>query len=193
MSVDSVTGCWNWTRATSNGRPFFRRNGKALLVYRALWEWLEGTPLKRSDFICHHCDNGLCCNPAHLFLGDQTANMRDMAQKHRNFSAVHPEAHAAAVRKGVQTRRDHPERNACGMRNGRKTRPESTPRGENHWMKTNPSLIRHGSEVHNALFSMAQVEEIRRDTRTLKTIALDYGCHFSTIGLIRSGKHYKFQ
>ncbi len=33
--------------------------------------------------VCHTCDNGLCCEPGHLFLGEQDDNNKDRAKKGR--------------------------------------------------------------------------------------------------------------
>ena len=94
VNKDSVTGCWNWTRGKVwSGYGYFYLPGPERIQVRAhreAWELTNG-PIPAGLFVLHRCDNPLCCNPAHLFLGTQTDNMRDMDKKGRrklshNFS-----------------------------------------------------------------------------------------------------------
>jgi len=41
-------------------------------------------------FICHHCDNPLCINPEHLFVGTAQENFDDMHSKGRCKLGMHP-------------------------------------------------------------------------------------------------------
>lgn len=77
--------CWIWQGAVANrGYPYgiFYANNKALKAHRVSFEIFNCRPPEK--FVLHKCDNPRCVNPAHLFEGTQTDNMRDCAAKGRN-------------------------------------------------------------------------------------------------------------
>jgi hypothetical protein len=48
----------------------------------AHWFLLEQRPSKGKE-ACHTCDNKLCVNPDHIFIGSRSDNMRDCVEKGR--------------------------------------------------------------------------------------------------------------
>lgn len=81
VSIDPDSGCWNWSAAKSKGYGVFIMHHKRHSAHRLSFSIAAHDP--GSKFVLHRCDNPACVNPAHLFVGDQTANMQDMAAKGR--------------------------------------------------------------------------------------------------------------
>lgn len=84
VEKDIHTGCWRWTGATINkGYGKINIEGKTLLTHRVSWEVFNNKKIPQNDLVLHKCDNGMCVNPDHLFLGNHKDNTQDMMQKKR--------------------------------------------------------------------------------------------------------------
>lgn len=79
--------CWPWmgVRQPSGHGQFAiaTRPGKLTAAHRYAWTLANG-PIPDGMKVCHRCDHGWCVNPAHLFLGTQADNLRDMREKDRH-------------------------------------------------------------------------------------------------------------
>lgn len=94
--------CWPWkAKSKIAGYGIIQRGGRGVpkvLAHRAVWETLNG-PIPEGEghhgtVVLHICDNRLCCNPAHLRLGTQADNVRDMDAKGRRVAVLrHGEEH----------------------------------------------------------------------------------------------------
>lgn len=75
--------CWQWTGG-GNGYGY----GQVRISYRQVradqfsWELARGE-VPPGKLVLHKCDNHLCVNPAHLFLGTRQDNARTMQSKGR--------------------------------------------------------------------------------------------------------------
>lgn len=76
--------CWPWTGYKSHqGYGRIGGLGRDLqLCHRVAYELTYG-PIPDNVAVLHHCDNPPCCNPAHLFLGDNQDNVDDKMEKGR--------------------------------------------------------------------------------------------------------------
>lgn len=84
--------CWEWTGTkTKAGYGCIwigpRKTGNNRRAHRVSWEIAHNQKIPNDLYILHHCDNPLCVNPNHLFLGTQKDNSDDMRSKGR---AVYP-------------------------------------------------------------------------------------------------------
>ncbi len=81
--VIKTDNCWLW-----NGPVDARGYGETMIkhkpkrAHRLAYEYTHGA-IPPGLYVCHHCDNPLCVNPDHLFLGTAKDNTTDMVNKGR--------------------------------------------------------------------------------------------------------------
>ena len=88
VDVRGPSDCWEWQGAPGNhgyGTIIAGRGGRlgSYLAHRLSWEIHFGS-IPLGMCVLHHCDNRICVNPDHLFLGTKSDNHRDMCRKGRN-------------------------------------------------------------------------------------------------------------
>lgn len=190
------SGCWLWLRTTiSSGYgsmtiPFNRSVHLAHRISFAVWR----RDLMAGEWVLHKCDNPLCINPQHLFLGDHTANTMDMVRKGRsalggkNGSHKLTEATVLMIREtgGISTplMREHglSRQQVCDILTGVAWPHVGGPR--------------RGSKKQGASHYMAKITEdvarsIFRDPRTHQKIANSHGISREAVTLIKNGKTWR--
>lgn len=87
LAPGAFNECWLWQGCTNPGGYGVIQAGRAqrtiFLAHRVSWE-LHNGPIPNGLDCLHECDNPPCCNPHHLFLGDDAANMADKIMKGRH-------------------------------------------------------------------------------------------------------------
>lgn len=76
-------GCWEWTASrTRDGYGKVKSKQKVYATHRLAYIFTHGSI---PDGLCvlHKCDNPVCVNPEHLFLGTHSDNMQDCVRKGR--------------------------------------------------------------------------------------------------------------
>jgi hypothetical protein len=93
------SGCWEWQgfrHPSGYGQIYL--HGKKWSAHRASYRLHKGEIPAGMD-VCHSCDNKPCCNPDHLWLGDQRANSLDVVSKGQHYALAKthcPHGHAYA-------------------------------------------------------------------------------------------------
>ncbi len=107
--LHNASGCWMWngTRHTPNGAYAYQSGEMVVLnrkvrAHRVAWMVYRG-PIDAGQFVLHKCDNPLCVNPDHLYLGSHADNMRDMAVRGRTHWKKVSSELAAEIRASTES------------------------------------------------------------------------------------------
>ena len=84
--IKKTDSCWIWTSTISknNGYGQFKLNNRTMSAHRVAYE-LYNSLIPKDLCVLHKCDNTICVNPKHLFLGTKNDNNLDRAKKNRSF------------------------------------------------------------------------------------------------------------
>jgi hypothetical protein len=95
VEIGEADQCWEWkTKFRSRGYGRFEFLGAVRAASRVAWALNARVFPPPHLLVCHTCDNRLCCNPSHLFLGTKSDNAWDSVRKGRHPLAARTECKA---------------------------------------------------------------------------------------------------
>ena len=81
VRVEGLSECWTGRGARRSGYGHIGvGNHRTVSAHRLSWEIHFG-PIPEGKCILHRCDNKLCVNPGHLYLGNYSDNMFDRVRR----------------------------------------------------------------------------------------------------------------
>ena len=96
---DPNSGCWLWTGTIIKGTGYgqIQVGKRAIGAHRFSW-MLHCDEIPPGMSVLHKCDVRCCVNPAHLWIGTASDNMRDMIEKGRGRAPFGEQAGSAKLR-----------------------------------------------------------------------------------------------
>lgn len=91
LEATDLASCWPW-RGPANRDGYGRLKAAYridVLAHRVAWALANGHS-PGDALILHRCDNPQCCNPAHLYAGDNARNVADRVERGRTRTGKRP-------------------------------------------------------------------------------------------------------
>ena len=193
-TIATATGCSEIIshKPKKHGYIILNRNGKRISAHRYSYEKNYGS-IPKGKMILHHCDNKICINPKHLYLGDHSQNMKDMVTRNRQAYGSQSSQSYLTTKEVLQIR------NLChdGISDHEIADRFNIPfllvnrivTGRT-WKYTEGYIDNRGRNFHGKLRE-ENIKEIRQYLKqkiSCREIAIKYGVSRSTIQDIKSGK-----
>lgn len=106
-------------RKGNGGYGVCKHEGKEWRTHRLVYYLVTGIH-PSNLFVCHHCDNPPCINPAHLFLGTSKDNHYDMMKKGRGPTKLNicKRGHPLTIENAFVNKKGHRQCKICSAMRG---------------------------------------------------------------------------
>jgi hypothetical protein len=192
-------GCWHWIGAIDKGYGKFRIDDKNVYAHRASVLFFHKPNVDFSKLlVCHKCDNTMCVNPDHLFLGTHQDNVDDKMQKGRHVSTKGVDSpHAKLTEENVLYIRDC-EKSAeqLAIEFNVSTSNINAIRSGKRWKHVGGKIVVISNHVSGENHPMKKLDEekvryIRNSDKKTRDIAMELGISYVTAYEVRKGKTWK--
>lgn len=86
---EPMSGCWLWTgHINTYGYGYVTHKNRPAMATHIVWALYKKGIVPKGICLCHVCDNRICVNPDHLFLGTKGDNNKDRDRKLRQAHGI---------------------------------------------------------------------------------------------------------